>query len=51
VVRTPESVPPFFLGAGVHVDPSATMDMQTVIAGNQASKSNNDVWGMITIGP
>ena len=26
-------------------------DMQTLIAGNQASKSNNDVWGTITIGP
>jgi hypothetical protein len=41
------------LGGGVYVDPSAsaTMDMQTLIAGNQASKSNNDVWGTITIGP
>ena len=41
------------LGGGVYVDPSAsaTMDMQTLIAGNQASKSDNDVWGTITIGP
>jgi hypothetical protein len=41
------------LGGGVYVDPSATatMDMQTVIAGNQASKSDNDVWGTITIIP
>ena len=41
------------LGGGVYVDPSAsaTTDMQTLIAGNQASKSDNDVWGTITIGP
>ena len=41
------------LGGGVYVDPSAsvTADLQTLIAGNQASKSNNDVWGTITIGP
>ena len=41
------------LGGGVYVDPSAsaTMDMQTLIAGNQASMSNNDVWGTITVGP
>jgi hypothetical protein len=41
------------LGGGVYVDPSAsaTMDMQTLIAGNQASKSNNDVWGTLTIIP
>jgi hypothetical protein len=41
------------LGGGVYVDPSAsaTADMQTLIAGNQASKSNSDVWGTITIGP
>jgi hypothetical protein len=41
------------LGGGVYVDPSAsaTEDLQTLIAGNQASKSNNDVWGTITIGP
>jgi hypothetical protein len=26
-------------------------DMQTLIAGNQASKSNNDVWGTTTIEP
>jgi hypothetical protein len=41
------------LGGGVYIDPSAsaTADMQTLIAGNQASKSNNDVWGTITIAP
>ena len=41
------------LGGGVYVDPlaSATVDMQTLIAGNQASMSNNDVWGTITVGP
>jgi hypothetical protein len=41
------------LGGGVYVDPSAsvTADMQTLIVGNQASKSNNDVWGIITIVP
>ena len=41
------------VGGGVYVDPSgsATMDLQTLIAGNQASKSNNDVWGTLTIGP
>ena len=41
------------LGGGVYVDPSAsaTADMQTLIAGNQASMSNDDVWGTITIGP
>jgi hypothetical protein len=41
------------LGGGVYVDPSAsaTADMQTLIAGNQASKSNNDVWGTITVVP
>jgi hypothetical protein len=41
------------LGGGVYVDPhaSATADTQTLIAGNQASKSNNDVWGTLTIGP
>ncbi|HLJ92280.1 MAG TPA: hypothetical protein VKU02_03715 [Gemmataceae bacterium] len=35
------------------IDPSAsaTMDMQTLIAGNQASLSTNDLWGTITIGP
>ena len=38
---------------GVYVDPSAsaTMDLQTLIAGNQASKSNNDLWGTLTILP
>jgi hypothetical protein len=41
------------LGGGVYVDASAsvTADMETMIAGNQASKNNNDVWGTITIGP
>jgi hypothetical protein len=41
------------LGGGVYVDPSvgATMDMQTLIAGNQASTSNNDIWGTITMAP
>jgi hypothetical protein len=41
------------LGGGVYVDPSAsaTADMQTLIAGNRASTSNDDVWGTITIGP
>jgi hypothetical protein len=41
------------LGGGVYVDPSAsvTADMETLIAGNQASKSDNDVWGTITIVP
>jgi hypothetical protein len=41
------------LGGGVYVDPSAnaTADMETFIAGNQASRSNNDVWGTIIIGP
>jgi hypothetical protein len=41
------------LGGGVYVDPSAsaTMDMQTLIAGNQASMSNNDLWGTITTVP
>ena len=41
------------LGGGVYVDPSAkvTADTASLIAGNQASKSNNDVWGTITIRP
>jgi hypothetical protein len=41
------------LGGGVYVDPSAsaTADLQTLIAGNQASKDKNDVWGTITIVP
>jgi hypothetical protein len=41
------------LGGGVYVDPSAnaTANAETVIAGNQATKSNNDVWGTITIVP
>jgi hypothetical protein len=41
------------IGGGAFVDPSAsaTEDMQTLIAGNQASKSNNDVWGTITMVP
>jgi hypothetical protein len=41
------------LGGGVYVDPSATatMNTETLIAGNQASKDNNDVWGTITVVP
>jgi hypothetical protein len=41
------------LGGGVYVDPSAsvTADLQTRIVGNRASKSNNDVWGTITVVP
>jgi hypothetical protein len=41
------------LGGGLYVDPSAnvTADVETLIAGNQASKSNNDVWGSIAIVP
>jgi hypothetical protein len=41
------------LGGGLYVDPSAsaTADMQTLIAGNQASKDKDDVWGTITIVP
>jgi hypothetical protein len=41
------------LGRGVYIDPSAsaTADRQTLIAGNQASKSDNDLWGTITPGP
>jgi hypothetical protein len=41
------------LGGGVYIDPSASAsaDMETFMAGNQASKSNNDVWGTITIVP
>jgi hypothetical protein len=41
------------LAGGVCVDPSAsaTMDMQTLIAGNQASTSDNDVWGNISMMP
>jgi hypothetical protein len=41
------------LGGGLYVDPSAhvTADTATLIAGNQASKSNNDVWGTIKLPP
>jgi hypothetical protein len=41
------------LGGGVYVDPSAavTADLETFMAGNQASKSNNDVWGTIAYPP
>jgi hypothetical protein len=41
------------LGGGVYAntDASVTADMETLIAGNQASKSDNDVWGTITIRP
>jgi hypothetical protein len=37
------------LGGGVYVDPSATAteNTETLIAGNQATQSNNDVWGTI----
>jgi hypothetical protein len=30
---------------------TATANDETLIAGNQASKDNNDVWGAITIVP
>jgi hypothetical protein len=38
---------------GVYVDPSAnaTADMETLLAGNQASKDGNDLWGTLTIRP
>jgi hypothetical protein len=38
------------LGGGVYVDPSAsaTADMETFIAGNRVTMSNNDLWGTIT---
>ncbi len=41
------------LGGGVYVDPSAsaTADMATFIAGNQATKDKNDLWGTLTIVP
>jgi hypothetical protein len=41
------------LAGGVYVDPSAsaTMDTATLIAGNRASKSDNDVWGPINTVP
>jgi hypothetical protein len=41
------------LGGGLYVDPSAsaTVDMQTLIDGNQASKSDNDVWGTLNVVP
>jgi hypothetical protein len=41
------------LGGGVYVDPAASVaaDAQTMIAGNHASKDNNDVFGTITIVP
>jgi hypothetical protein len=41
------------LGGGVYIDPTvtATADTETLIAGNQASKDKNDVWGTITIVP
>jgi hypothetical protein len=41
------------LGGGVYVDASTsvTADLQTLIVGNRASKSNNDVWGSITLVP
>jgi hypothetical protein len=41
------------MGDGLYVDASAsaTADMETLIAGNQASKDNNDVCGTLTIVP
>jgi hypothetical protein len=41
------------LGGGAYVDPGApaTMNAETIIAGNQATKSTNDVWGTITMLP
>jgi hypothetical protein len=41
------------LGGVVYVDPSATatMNAETIIAGNHASKDNNDVFGTISIVP
>jgi hypothetical protein len=41
------------LGGGVYVDHSATAtaDMETMIAGNQASKDKKDVWGTIDVVP
>jgi hypothetical protein len=41
------------LGGGVYVDPSATAseNADTLITGNLATKSNNDIWGTITMVP
>jgi len=39
------------LGGGVYVDPTASAKAETLIAGNQAFKDNNDVWGTITLVP
>jgi hypothetical protein len=41
------------LGGGAYVDPhvSATADRQSLIAGNQASTSDNDIWCTLTIVP
>jgi hypothetical protein len=41
------------LGGGVYVGPAAkvTADAQTIIAGNHASKDNDDVWGTINPPP
>ena len=41
------------LGGGVYVDPSATVSANapTIISGNHASKSNDDVFGAINIVP
>jgi hypothetical protein len=41
------------LGGGVYVDPGATAsaNAQTIMAGNHASKDNNDVFGTINIVP
>jgi len=41
------------LGGGVYVDPAATVtaNARTTMVGNHASKSNDDVFGTITIVP
>ena len=41
------------LGGGVYVDPTPLCRPMTatLISGNQATKSNNDVWGTITMVP
>ena len=41
------------LGGGVYVDPRATAyaNMETLIAGNHASKDKDDIWGTVTIVP
>jgi hypothetical protein len=39
------------LASGLYVDRSATADLRTRIAGNQASTSNDDLWGPLPSGP